>query len=186
MYEASHYHERGSLPGRLGAWNSDILGYLSNRAILSLDGLVNDDVYEYIRLKDTVGTLDEMRVEYVVAFPVMFEDDFLAMRGGYSDGRLWSRLKTIKVLRSLDRRDFGVDLTLGCCCPPVAAPRCLASTGRSRTDSRAVGSSRKRRAARGEILCQGQHISTERASQVLPGRMERDSHDGLPTSLQIH
>jgi len=37
-------------PGaRIGAWNSGILGYLSDRTVVDLDGVVNNDLYGYVR-----------------------------------------------------------------------------------------------------------------------------------------
>jgi hypothetical protein len=112
MYQASQYLKTNPLPGQLAAWNSGILGYFCDQHIINLDGLVNDDIYEYTRRKDILGYLEKMQIEYIIDFPAMFEVDFLAMRGGFSDGNLRTRLKAIKVFRSNDRRDFWIDLTV--------------------------------------------------------------------------
>ena len=37
---------------RVGAWNSGILGYLSGRAVINLDGVVNNTLYDYVRQRD--------------------------------------------------------------------------------------------------------------------------------------
>jgi hypothetical protein len=82
---------------RVGAWSAGIPGYLSDRTVVNLDGVVNVDAYEAARSCATLGYLRESGIEYVAdvrgAFffagcSFDFERDFeqVAVVGADADG----------------------------------------------------------------------------------------------------
>lgn len=60
---------------RIGAWNAGILGYFSTRAIVNLDGVVNNEVYRYVSERhltfapyDLREYLRQKRIDYVTDY----------------------------------------------------------------------------------------------------------------------
>jgi hypothetical protein len=71
------------LDGPVGAWNAGILGFVSERGVVNLDGLVNDDAVPYIldnRLDDYVRARG---IRYVADFDAMLDAPMNQRRGGY-------------------------------------------------------------------------------------------------------
>jgi hypothetical protein len=81
------------LDGPVGAWNAGILGFVSGRGVVNLDGLVNDDAVPYIltnRLDDYVAARG---LRYVVDFDTMLDAPMNQRRGGYESSRLLTCLE---------------------------------------------------------------------------------------------
>ena len=81
------------LDGPVGAWNAGILGFVSERGVVNLDGLVNDDAVPYIlagRLDDYVAARG---LRHVVDFDAMLDAPMNQRRGGYADSRLLACLQ---------------------------------------------------------------------------------------------
>jgi hypothetical protein len=72
----------------VGAWNAGMISFFSRRAVVNLDGLINDDIYEYATTGRLLDYLCARRIEYLLDFSEMLEDPYLRTRGGYADGRL--------------------------------------------------------------------------------------------------
>ncbi len=76
------------LGATVGAWNAGVLAFYSERDVVNLDGLVNDDVVPYV-LSDTLADyVDARGIEYVVDYDYQFTLPARRARGGDSDGRL--------------------------------------------------------------------------------------------------
>ncbi len=76
------------LDGPVGAWNAGILGFVSERGVVNLDGLVNDDAVPYIldnRLDDYIRARG---VRYVADFDAMLDAPMNRRRGGYEGTNL--------------------------------------------------------------------------------------------------
>jgi hypothetical protein len=112
MLDAASYLDSNKLDGPIASWNSGILSYFGNHPIVNLDGLVNDDVFEYTRTNNIDGYLDRLGIRYVIDFPAMFEVEFLAKRSGFADGTLRARLDPVQTFRSDNRDDFWKDFTV--------------------------------------------------------------------------
>jgi hypothetical protein len=69
------YHETEP-EARIGSWNSGILGYLSGRTVINLDGVVNNNLYRYVVEKgvsfyDLAGLWDyveSMNIKYITDY----------------------------------------------------------------------------------------------------------------------
>ena len=73
---------------RIGVWNSGIIGYLSDRTTINLDGVVNNDLYDFVKNKnvsfyDLCGIWDYIQesdldylTDYDARLPDVNENDF--------------------------------------------------------------------------------------------------------------
>lgn len=93
--EAGEYLKAHPEVSPVGSWNAGITGYFAERPVVNLDGLVNDDVYNYVAEGRLAHYLRDRHIAYVTDFTSML-DDGAARRGGYSDGQLASCLKPLK------------------------------------------------------------------------------------------
>ena len=78
--------------GTLGSWNAGILGFESDRGVVNLDGLVNDDAVPYVlsgRLDDYIR---RRGVTAIVDTDAMLTDQPLRRQGGYENPLLVSCL----------------------------------------------------------------------------------------------
>jgi hypothetical protein len=60
---------------RIGTWNAGVVGYLSTRTIVNLDGVVNNELYRYVsehratfHLRDLRGYIIRQRISYVTDY----------------------------------------------------------------------------------------------------------------------
>jgi hypothetical protein len=73
------------LDGRVGSWNAGIVGYYEGGHIINLDGLVNNDVYEYAVSNTLPLYLERNNIVYVLDFGSLFEIEWFRRRGGFDD-----------------------------------------------------------------------------------------------------
>ena len=101
---------------RLGAWNSGILGYLSERTTINLDGVVNNRLYQYARSRDVsffdlCGIWDYVKateIDYLTDYENVWTDDFDLIFRDHLE--LWSEFPAdptvgsypVKIYRVLD------------------------------------------------------------------------------------
>ena len=86
---------------RIGAWNSGILGYLSDRAVINLDGVVNNSLYGYIRQRnvsffDLCGMWDYIqstKIDYLTDYENAWGDDLEVIFKGRL--RLWAEFPSL-------------------------------------------------------------------------------------------
>jgi hypothetical protein len=69
MYEGARWLREETPPDtRAGSFNGGIIGYFSDRAVLNLDGVVNENAYEALRGCEMTTYIRDERIEYVVDF----------------------------------------------------------------------------------------------------------------------
>lgn len=90
-YRAGCYLRDTVREGRVGSWNAGIIGYYQGGTVINLDGLVNNDVYDFIVKQDLAGYADTHAINYIVDYDNMFDPVF-CFRGGYKDPSFRSRL----------------------------------------------------------------------------------------------
>jgi hypothetical protein len=100
QYDAVKYVEQTRLDGRIAAFGSGITSYFLTEPVVNLDGLVNDDVYDFVKRGDINNYVDIMKVRYILDCEAMFRSSLVATAQGVSDGWLWSRLTVVKVFTS--------------------------------------------------------------------------------------
>ena len=95
--------------GRIGAWNAGIIGYYSGGRVVNLDGLVNCDVIEFIRVDRIDQYVLDIGIDYIADFPSMLSRDYSGAttvvpmlrqvmtidenRGGWSGMTIWKVLR---------------------------------------------------------------------------------------------
>ena len=63
---------------RVGVWNSGIVGYFSNRTVINMDGVVNNELYRYVSRKG-VSFYD---IEAIFPYMLQQEIDYMTDIGG--------------------------------------------------------------------------------------------------------
>lgn len=78
---------------RVAAFNAGLLSYFSETDVVNLDGLVNDDIYEYASRDALPDYLDAREIGYLLDYPGMWEQPSLQRRGGLGGSELKRRLR---------------------------------------------------------------------------------------------
>ena len=95
------------------AWNAGLISYFSDRPVINLDGLVNDDVFPYARDGRLDAYMRERGIAWVIDYGAMLNDENYRQRGGYEDGRLAACLEPVQTLSDhADERWLRSKLTL--------------------------------------------------------------------------
>ena len=69
---------------RYASWNAGIISYFSQKPVINIDGLTNDEVLPYIKSNRLFEYFKEKKIGYVVDFKAMVEEVALRIRGGYN------------------------------------------------------------------------------------------------------
>ncbi len=96
MFDAGAYLGRHGVAGSIASWNAGIIGYYEGGTVINIDGLVNDDIYEYARTNSLPSYLRQKNVRYVIDFENMLQDEGLRSRGGYDDKEFIASLVPLK------------------------------------------------------------------------------------------
>lgn len=96
LFEAGRSLAKADL-GRIGAWNSGIVGYYQGGHVVNLDGLVNNDVYPYAIRNALPEYIAAQRIDYVVEFTRTLEERDRRRKGGYNDSAFLFGLKEQRV-----------------------------------------------------------------------------------------
>ena len=78
------------------AWNAGIISYFSEKSLVNIDGLTNDEVLPYIKNNQLMDYLKIKKIDYVVDYKEMIDDKNLRLRGGYDDERVFRCLAPIE------------------------------------------------------------------------------------------
>ena len=111
MLQMANYLDAQPVKGRIGGWNVGIVGYLLDGRITNLDGLMNDQIFPYMRQNAVLKYVEDAGIEYLIDFPIQVEDRRLAEMCGY-DARLRQRLEPVYATNSPNRADPWSDYTL--------------------------------------------------------------------------
>jgi len=55
----------------IGSWNSGIFGYFSERKVVNLDGLINNDILKYLQSKSLYNYMEKRKINYIIDYDVM-------------------------------------------------------------------------------------------------------------------
>jgi len=102
----------GYADARVGAWNAGLVSFVSRRAIVNLDGVVNNDVHPAIRSGTLADYLDATAIGYLADYGAWVEEAWLRRRGGYDDPALLARLDPVLVEPGSEGTFAGSALTL--------------------------------------------------------------------------
>lgn len=112
MYDMALYLRTHPVNGRIAGWNVGIVGYFLDGQVLNLDGLMNDDIFPYVRDSTVNRYLGRMQIDYIVDFKNQIKDRRLAAVEGYDAIRLAEQLEPLHAEVSLKRDVEWVDYTL--------------------------------------------------------------------------
>lgn len=85
--------DRGST---FAAWNAGIISYFSEKPLVNIDGLTNDELLPYIKSNKLMDYLKLKKINYVVDYKEMLDNKNLRLRGGYDDERVFRCLAPIE------------------------------------------------------------------------------------------
>lgn len=112
MLKGGLYLKEHPVEGVVGAWNAGIISYFSERHIVNLDGLVNDEILQYVKSDRFSDYVAERQISYIMDFPLMLSNA-VSESHGYSDGKLLSCLAVgHKIPSASPAEQFGGELTL--------------------------------------------------------------------------
>ncbi len=112
MLEMAEYLREHPPAGRMGGWNVGIVGFFNDGKIVDLDGLMNDQIYPYVREGKVEQYIDRAKIKYIVDFPTQIEDPELSELRGFEGRSLAARLRPEHEIISTDRGDQWLDYTL--------------------------------------------------------------------------
>lgn len=69
------------------AWNAGIYGYFSNKLVINIDGLTNDEVLPYIKNNQLSYYLKLNNINKIIDYEIMINNQDLQLRGGYLDSK---------------------------------------------------------------------------------------------------
>ena len=97
MLNAGKYLSQQEIDGQVGSWNAGILGYYQGGSVINLDGLVNNDIYDYATTNRLPVYISDNHIKYILDFENMITENKRRKKGGYDDMEFIARLKPIKV-----------------------------------------------------------------------------------------
>lgn len=92
MFQAGIYLAESKFNCRIGAWNAGIIGYYEGGNVVNLDGLVNNEIYQYAIHNNLPTYISRKNICYIVDFENMLTIPALRIRGGYDDAQFVARL----------------------------------------------------------------------------------------------
>jgi hypothetical protein len=90
---------RGQQPGWTGAWNAGVLSYFAGGRIVNLDGLVNDEVYPFIRENQLLEYLAARDIRIIADYGAMVGSRAARERGGYDTPATDACIKKVSKLK---------------------------------------------------------------------------------------
>jgi len=97
MYRAGHWLRDAPLEERIGSWNAGILGYYQGGDVVNLDGLVNDEVYQYVVRNALPEYIERTHIRYVLDFDVLVHRESRRRNGGYDRPEFLRRLEPVRI-----------------------------------------------------------------------------------------
>jgi hypothetical protein len=98
--------------GRIAGWNVGIVGFFTDGRIINLDGLINDQIYQYALEGKVEQYIDHAQIKYIVDFPPFIEDPYNSKILGFDGKSLDARLKPEYRIISKDPGDPWREYTL--------------------------------------------------------------------------
>jgi hypothetical protein len=106
LYDAAVNLGNSDTSLRVGSWNAGILGYFSNKPIINLDGLVNDNAVKYIKQGKLSDYIILNKILFIADYKSMFTSSVLKLRGGYDIQNFETCFLPVKALSSSWNHDW--------------------------------------------------------------------------------
>lgn len=95
LLNAGKYLSKHRLSGSVGSWNAGTISFFSQQPIVNLDGLVNNDIINYLDDSSLYKYINSRKIHYIADFEAMFLNPEFPRRGGYSKGHLQRCVKKL-------------------------------------------------------------------------------------------
>jgi hypothetical protein len=112
VLEMAEYLQDHPFVGRIAGWNVGIVGFFTDGRIINLDGLINDQIYQYALEGKVEQYIDHAQIKYIVDFPPFIEDPYNSKILGFDGKSLDARLKPEYRIISKDPGDPWREYTL--------------------------------------------------------------------------
>ena len=99
MINAGIRLSKTNIDSPIASWNAGIISYFSNKYVINIDGLVNNEILPHLKAGTLLQYILSKNINYIVDYDQMFISPRLAQQGGYADGEL---KKCISRLEKLD------------------------------------------------------------------------------------
>jgi len=99
MMQAGAFLKKFDTNHSIAGWNVGIISYFSDKPVVNIDGLVNDDVFPFIKSNTLFDYFKSNDIVYLIDYDAMINNKSLRLRGGYDDTR------TIKCITPIYRAD---------------------------------------------------------------------------------
>ena len=88
MQQAGIFLKNFKTNSNIGSWNAGIISFYSERPIINIDGLTNDEVLPFIKDDALFDYIKLKNIEYIADLTTMITNVNLQNRGGYTDRRM--------------------------------------------------------------------------------------------------
>ncbi len=105
------YLQSHPVSGRLGGWNVGVPGYFLDGRIVNLDGLMNDQIYPFIRDGTVLDYISQSKIKYLIDYRYMIYEQG-AERCGYSVVSIAKRIRPLHVVAAPNPKNFLGDYML--------------------------------------------------------------------------
>lgn len=85
MMKAGIYLKKSNINATFGSWNAGIFSYFSGRPLVNLDGLINDEVFPFIKSNSLLDYIKKRNINYLVDYEAMLKTNAFRIKGGYDD-----------------------------------------------------------------------------------------------------
>lgn len=116
MLQAGKYLAQQGYDGLIGSWNAGIIGYYQGGEVVNLDGLVNNEIYEYAIQNDSPSYIMSKGIRYIVDFENVFQDQKVRQRVGINNHEFIDRLRPIIIF---DHGEYNWKHLTLYECPPI-------------------------------------------------------------------
>ena len=100
MMETGIYLKNFQSDAVFASWNAGIYSYFSNRPLINLDGLANDEVLYYIKHNSLSTYIRKRNIRYIVDCQAMLSNKTIQARGGYQDNSFLKCLNPVYTTHS--------------------------------------------------------------------------------------
>ena len=111
-YEVAKKLNHLEISGPIGSWNAGLFSYFSNKKIINIDGLVNNNIQDYIKNNKLLLYLIENKIYYILDSEYMMTEKNLKKRGGYLDENFKECFKKLKTFNSKKTKWKNVNISL--------------------------------------------------------------------------
>ncbi len=98
MMQAGLFLKEQNSQSIYASWNAGIISYFSGVGLIGIDGLVNDEVFPFIKSNTLFDYIKSRNINYLIDYEEMLNNRSYRVRGGYLDERMDRCLRSLGVV----------------------------------------------------------------------------------------